>query len=190
MSYFTWFGAIIGCTLAQFELVKFNFLQFKVTKSFDYFESIISHEMILKPLNILSCTFTGALLGLLTEMTYIVSVPTFTIFVIMYVGSLEFVTTKIKRFFVYKKVVKSPTSTDTINSVVNTNKILSFTKLEDYNFNLKNETDIIKHDDIEKIESGDDNNEETNKNIKLITSTSEVTLKRRLSSKVDRNIMF
>ena len=113
MSFCTWFGAIAGATLSHFNVIFFHFPNFKIVKPqttyLDYFESVVSYDYFLKSLNLLSCTFIGAFGGLVTEMTWNVSFPTFSVFLISYFASSNLFISKIQSLYV--KCIKATTNT-------------------------------------------------------------------------------
>ena len=83
MSFFTWIGASVGCILAHFNVISFDFLHFKAESQstrFNLITSPLSQDAIRIPLNIFMCTLSGALLGLLSHMTWDVSFPSLVVF--------------------------------------------------------------------------------------------------------------
>jgi hypothetical protein len=83
MSYFTWFGAVLGSALAHLGVVGYDLslLSFPLKSNVSQF---ICKENVKGPLNVFACTLSGALLGHLTEVTWNVSIPTLLVFVLSY----------------------------------------------------------------------------------------------------------
>jgi hypothetical protein len=189
MSFCTWFGAIAGATLSHFNVIFFNFTTLKIikplTKTIEYFESVLSFDYFLKPLNLLSCTFIGAFGGLLTEMTWSVSFPTLSVFLISYFATSNAVFSNTQN--VYCKFCKFITA----NSRTREN-------LQDFD---KTQYDVIKEDDVvddlsKDIQTNTDNQninnliEKSENFVKSQTSTTEATLGITRRKKNDKNIMF
>jgi len=86
MSFLTWSGAAIGCALANFEIyivnVDFSALNNVKRPFFDFIKPVFANKSISGPLHNFACTLFGALLGLLTEMTYNVSFPSLFMFLL------------------------------------------------------------------------------------------------------------
>ena len=82
MSFFTWIGASVGCILAHFNVISFDFLHIKAESQSTQFNLLksLSQDAIRIPLNIFMCTLSGALLGLLSLMTWDVSFPSLVVF--------------------------------------------------------------------------------------------------------------
>ena len=82
MSFFTWIGASVGCILAHFNVISFDFLHIKAESQSTQFNLLksLSQDAIRIPLNIFMCTLSGALLGLLSHMTWDVSFPSLVVF--------------------------------------------------------------------------------------------------------------
>jgi len=84
MSLFTWIGAAVG-----FNLAHFNFISFDFSTEYNYIRALLSQDAFRIPLNSFACTLSGALLGLLTHMTWDVSIPSLVVFL-----TLSIVTSK------------------------------------------------------------------------------------------------
>ena len=81
MSFLTWCGAAIGCALAHFQIyivnVDVSALNNIKRPVFDFIRPVFANKI-----NNFACTLCGALLGLLTEMTYNVSFPSLFMFLL------------------------------------------------------------------------------------------------------------
>jgi hypothetical protein len=81
MSFLTWCGAAIGCALAHFQIyivnVDVSALNNIKRPVFDFIRPVFANKI-----NNFACTLCGALLGLLTEMTYNVSLPSLFMFLL------------------------------------------------------------------------------------------------------------
>jgi hypothetical protein len=86
MSLFTWIGAAVGFNLAHFKFISFDF---NFSTEYNYIRALLSQDAFRIPLNSFACTLSGALLGLLTHMTWDVSIPSFVVFL-----TLSIVTSK------------------------------------------------------------------------------------------------
>jgi hypothetical protein len=84
MSLFTWIGAAVGFNLAHFKFISFDF-----STEYNYIRALLSQDAFRIPLNSFACTLSGALLGLLTHMTWDVSIPSLVVFL-----TLSIVTSK------------------------------------------------------------------------------------------------
>jgi len=86
MSFLTWSGAAIGCALAHFQIyivnVDVSALNNVKRPFFDLIRPVFANKIISGPLHNFACTLFGALLGLLTEMTYNVSFPSLFMFLL------------------------------------------------------------------------------------------------------------
>ena len=72
----------MGCILAHFNVISFDFLHIKAESQSTQFNLLksLSQDAIRIPLNIFMCTLSGALLGLLSHMTWDVSFPSLVVF--------------------------------------------------------------------------------------------------------------
>jgi|694.fasta_scaffold31424_7 hypothetical protein len=86
MSLFTWIGAAVGFNLAHFKFISFDF---NFSTEYNYIRALLSQDAFRIPLNSFACTLSGALLGLLTHMTWDVSIPSLVVFL-----TLSIVTSK------------------------------------------------------------------------------------------------
>lgn len=78
MSAFTWIGAGLGCILAHCKVIKYDFDCLTTNEAI---KQTLKKETVNNLVNSLACTFTGALVGLVTEMSFRVSVPSLVLFV-------------------------------------------------------------------------------------------------------------
>ena len=105
MSFLTWSGAAIGCALAHFEIyivnVDVSALNNVKRPFFDLIRPVFANKIISGPLHNFACTLFGALLGLLTEMTYNVSFPSLFMFL------LSSLITNRNKFFSLRSVSES-----------------------------------------------------------------------------------
>jgi len=74
----------VGFNLAHFKFISFDFLT-----EYNYIRALVSQDAFRIPLNSFACTVSGALLGLLTHMTWDVSIPSLVVFL-----TLSIVTSK------------------------------------------------------------------------------------------------
>jgi hypothetical protein len=82
MSYFTWFGAVLGSALAHLGVVGYDLSSLPIKNN--SILQFISKDHVKGPVNVFACTLSGALIGHVTEITWNVSVPTLLIFVLSY----------------------------------------------------------------------------------------------------------
>jgi hypothetical protein len=82
MSFFTWCGAAIGCSLSHY-FVRLDVLSIDMKRPFfNFIKPIFANEILSSALHTFAFTLSGALLGLLTEMTYNVSFPSLVVFLL------------------------------------------------------------------------------------------------------------
>jgi len=82
MSFFTWCGAAIGCSLSHY-FVPLDVLSIDMKRPFfNFIKPIFANEILSSALHTFAFTLSGALLGLLTEMTYNVSFPSLVVFLL------------------------------------------------------------------------------------------------------------
>jgi hypothetical protein len=214
MSFCTWFGAIAGATLSHFNVISFHFPTLKIIKpistTLEYFESVLSYDYFLKPLNLLSCIFIGAFAGLVTEMTWSVSFPTLSVFLISYCATSNVVLCSIQT--VYCKFCKfiNPNPNPNPKTTIKTTENLDFEdKVEKKDFeNIEKLQyyDILEDDLVDLVNDVPNDlqteNTDTQNMNHLIeksenfvksqtqTSTTEATLGISKRKKIDKNIMF
>jgi hypothetical protein len=87
MSYFTWFGAVLGSALAHLGAVGYDLSSLPTQNKILQF---ISRDNVKGPVNVFACTLSGALIGHVAEVTWNVSVPTLLIFVLSYCAEVNF----------------------------------------------------------------------------------------------------
>jgi hypothetical protein len=114
MSFLTWCGAAIGCALAHFQIyivnVDVSSLNNVKRPFFDLIRPVFANKIISGPLHNFACTLFGALLGLLTEMTYNVSFPSLFMFL------LSSLITNRNKIFSLRSVSESESAKDNLNT--------------------------------------------------------------------------
>jgi hypothetical protein len=199
MSFCTWFGAIAGATLSHFNVIFFHFPSLKIVKPLttpiEYFESVLSYDYFLKPLNLLSCTFIGAFSGLVTEMTWSVSFPTLCVFLISYFATSNVVLANIQTVYCKFCTFIKPNLyayTRTRENLQDVEEKIVKTQYD----NIKEDDVVDKVDDLpphvetENTDTFNDLIEKSENFVKTQTSTTEATLGINRRKKIDKNIMF